>query len=216
MKYVSSSNIWWNVNCTCSVSSLTAHAGSLSLGASTSLHTVLLKFPHTHPDKAILESTSFTYNPPAVSYVIFMAISRGKIHKQVLRGQKKKNQRKTLVRVNRLTCRERQGFPTSDLGHWSHLQHHCSVPVPMALVRRPWADVNSKLELPLPSSCHHWDGRHLLPGVSYQHCWRMGKALASCPASPQVWGWPGTKAFRITINKDPMLLAQDAKILLKA
>lgn len=95
MKYMSSSNMWWNVNCTYSVSSLIAPAGSLSLGAWTALHIFMLKFPHTPPDKAILEATSFTYNPynpPAVSYVIFMAISQGKICEQMLREQK--NQKK--------------------------------------------------------------------------------------------------------------------------
>lgn len=91
--------------------------------------------------------------------------------------------------MNRLTCHERQGFLTSNSGHSSHLQHHCSVPVPMPPVRRPWADENPKLELPLPSSWHHWDGSHLLSGVSYQHWWRMREALSSCLASPQVCFW---------------------------
>lgn len=46
------------------------------------------------PNKVILEATSFTYNPPAVPYVVFMVISQGKIHEHVLRGQKQ-NQEKT-------------------------------------------------------------------------------------------------------------------------
>lgn len=137
------------------------------------------------PDKAILEATSFTYNPQAVSYMIFMAICQGKIHEQMLRGQKK-YQQKLLVRVNRLTCRERLGFLTSGPGHSSHLQHHCSVPVPMPLVRRPWADVSPKLELPLPSSWHHCDGSHLLSVVLSALLQERG----SSGSLPKVWMFP--------------------------
>lgn len=50
---------------------------------------ITLKFPYTPPNKAMLEATSFTYNPPAVSYVIFMATSQGEVREQILRGQKK-------------------------------------------------------------------------------------------------------------------------------
>lgn len=131
-------------------------------------------------------------------------------------GDKKKIEKKTLVRVNRLTWHERQGSLTSDSGPSSDLQHHCSVPVTKPLVRRPWADADPKLELSLPSSWHHWDGSHLLSGVSYQPWWRMWEALASCPATPQVWGWPGTKACRNATNTGAMLLAQDAKKPLEA
>lgn len=110
-KYMSSSNMWWNVNCTYSVASLPMLAASpwepqqpAHHHASSSSYT---------PNKAILEATSFTYNPPAVPYVAFMVISQGKIHEHVLRGQKK-IRKKPLVRVNRLTCCERQGFLPSD------------------------------------------------------------------------------------------------------
>lgn len=47
--------MWWNVNCAYSVSSLPARAGSLSLGASPALHTVMLKFPHGPLTKPFLK-----------------------------------------------------------------------------------------------------------------------------------------------------------------
>lgn len=77
--------MWWNVNYTYSVSNLIVYAGSLT--------PIMLRFPHTPPDKAMLEATSFTYNPLAVSCVIFMAISQGKTREQILRGQKKNREK---------------------------------------------------------------------------------------------------------------------------
>lgn len=42
------------------------------------------------------------------------------------------------------------------------------------------------------------------------------EALASCPASPQTPGWPGTEACRNAANMGDVLLAQDTKGELEA